>query len=84
MDVHAIAKSLSSFAVQQRSGLLSEAVRENRTNVFHVSLVLGAAGSQEGSGLAFGLEHGRGERLAAVLAGPDDELESLVVALAGL
>src|SRR6185503_15539284 len=33
---------------------------------------------------AFGFEHGGGQSLAAVLAGPDDELEGLVVALARL
>src|SRR5690606_41038997 len=36
------------------------------------------------SGLPFGLEHGRGQGLAAVLARPDDELEGLVVALTSL
>ena len=35
-------------------------------------------------GLAGGLEHGGIQRLARALAGPDDELERLVVALAGV
>src|SRR5581483_10633599 len=41
-------------------------------------------GASRRSRLAFRLEHGGGERLPALLAGPDDVLEGLVVALAGL
>src|SRR5690606_23060669 len=47
-------------------------------------LVLARQEFRKVSGLAFGLEHRRDESLAAILAGPDDELEGLIVALAGL
>ncbi len=41
-------------------------------------------GLRVGSGAALGLEHDRGQGMAAVLAGPDHELEGLEIALAGL
>src|SRR5687767_10699839 len=43
-----------------------------------------AKGAVATSGLALGLEHRRGERLAAFPAGPDYKLEGLIVALARL